>query len=547
MATRASAGSRVAAVHFADWAKDAVIRWLTGLILGCVTALLLVGLSATMFSEIQEVGQDLGLRLGIHLQRLRSTVSGRPLGADSLDGLSFLFIDVDPEHGLGATPEKASSSQREMATGSQRACAALATASQGRYRVVVDTPARASAAKPAANTPTPIHCSASRPVNRYLLAELVKALQARGARMIVLDVVLAAEYGIVPDEENEALKQALRGLAGLRPVPILYADPVEAASPRQRTRNEFVRLDTLNTFGFEPTPWVRSAVALPSPGYPLRRYPKCLFQASGERKPVLSLPFLAATMLRKPGVAPEDACPDAPGAQDDATNAPRIVYTFPPFEGHQDDTLSPERAQWAVYQPVYNRCLAENFWNGKRSACGGSDIYRGKVVVVGASNPLRRDRHYTPLGDMAGAEVVINATQSFVSYPENRDKRWYEALCRKLAIVGVCSFVWLGYFMLACRIRARGLEGEASRWRRLGRCALVSLGFLVALAVVCIVAFAKSYDRSGPVPSLDIFIPVLAIGLDVYVEWISVRLERIKASLRKRLGLPEHAHQQLER
>ena len=517
------------------WVREAIVKTLTGLVLGLITAFVLVGLSAIAFPELQEVGQDLGLRLGVHLKRLETILTGHLLDEDDPERTSFLFVDVDPEHGLVALPNGADASQREMASGSQQACIALATAFPDRYRLAIDRPPRKTGdAGNAAKTPTPINCSSSRPLNRYLLAELIKGLAARGARIIVLDVVLAGEHGIIDEQENEALKQALRERAlSNRQIPILYADPVEAASPSQGTRDEFVRLDSFNTFTIGPAALVRSAVALPSPGQPVRRYPKCLFFTSGEGKRVPTLPFLAAEMLRNPRQPQDSSCPTATsgGLAHAATNAPRIVYTLPPLEGHQDDTLSPARTRWAVYQRINNRCLAASFWDeSSGSACAGKGIYDGKVVVVGASNPVRRDRHYTPLGDMAGAEVVINAIRSFTLYPSNRDKSTLEVLCKDVGIVFACAVVWFGYFLI-------GQAVQASRIRRALQRVLMSLTFLLAVTTACMFAVILSFDIHAPVPSLNILLPVLAIGVDVYTECARKVVHRTEKCLRRLLRM----------
>ena len=46
----------------------------------------------------------------------------------------------------------------------------------------------------------------------------------------------------------------------------------------------------------------------------------------------------------------------------------------------------------------------------------------------------------------------------------------------------------------------------------------MTLVFLIALILVLALAVALSFELDGPVPSMDVLIPVLAIALDVYVE-----------------------------
>jgi hypothetical protein len=281
---------------------------------------------------------------------------------------------------------------------------------------------------------------------------------------------------------------------------------------------------------------------VPAPGQPVRRYPKCLFLEASDATAVPSLPFLAANILRTPGSLPDNLCPQPRpadrGTHADADNVPRIVYTLPPLASHQDDVRSsPARARWALYREIYNRCLATWFWDERGSECGDSRIYKDKVVVVGASNPLRRDRHYTPLGDMAGAEVVINAIESFLVYPDNRDRSFLEILCADMRTVWWSGVIWFGYFLVQGWSH-RPRPGTVTWWRRASRKVLLGLAFLAAFGLVCAVTVMDAFHPGGPVPSLDLLIPTLAIGLEVYVEALSGLVHWIEGWGRRLLRVP---------
>jgi CHASE2 domain-containing sensor protein len=476
------------------WVREAIVKTLAGLMLGLVTAAAIVWVSNSAFPGLQAFGEDLGLRLGAAVDRMRAGVWGRPRTPQQ--DVSFVFLDVDPQPTPGA---------------SEDACAALARAARG--------------AGPSGRLPSAASsCSSARPVNRYLLAALIEELRKRGARLVVMDIVLAHEPGVISADENEVLHQVL--LANRPTMPVVFAAPYEATSPSPAGWRVSTALPAL--IADDVRRGVQAAAAVPAPGQPVRRYPKCLLPTSDGDARIASLPYLAARLLSA------DSAPCAPG-RDVGENAPRIVYTLPSMPGHQDDVQDPARARWATYRTVYNRCLASNFWDASGSFCAKAEAYAGKVVVIGVSNPLRRDRHYTPLGDMAGPEVVINAVRSFIDYPEYRDKSLAELLSKKAQIVGWCSLTWLGYFLVRCRLSRPNVGVR----KRVVRAVAVSVAFLTALASAIGVALWTSFEMDRPVPSLDVLVPVLAIAVDEYVEQVSKLVRNVEGMLGSWLGLHE--------
>ena len=414
------------------WVRRAVSKSVAGLVLGLVTAVVLVWLSQRIFPGMQDYGEDLGLRVGVYLDRIASSASGTPLRKGERDAFSYVFLDVDPESSIESGTGRASRSS------AQEACDAYADA----IRTGRTSPGPAGARYA-------LNCSSARPLNRQLLAALVTALTERGARMIILDVVLAEELGVIDAAENDALRHALlsRNTAVVS-VPVLFVAPYEMVGLQHDPGNDGpVTLVMPSLIGGDAARGVHTTAALPAPGQPVRRYPKCLRQSGTVESYVPSLPFLAAHLLSA-GDQQKVACAskiDEPRSHEVGRNiAPRIVYTLPSIQAHQDDVLAPSRARWAPYREIYNRCLAAHFWGGTESHCAQAQTYQGKVVVIGTSNPLRRDRHFTPLGDMAGAEVVVNAVRSFVAYPDYRDKTFFELLGKKSVIVLCCGLVWLG-------------------------------------------------------------------------------------------------------
>ncbi|MHC6225146.1 CHASE2 domain-containing protein [Pseudomonas sp. X10] len=497
------------------WLRQALVKTLAGLVLGLVTAIVLVWLSHRVFPGLQAYGEDLGLRVSLYFERVASSVRGAVPARSDSDQFGYVFLDVDPE--LPA----ASPAVPALPSPSEQACAAYAEAvSTGQ-----------SASTPYARQ---LDCSSARPLNRYLLAALLGELQRRQAKLVILDLVLARESGIVAQAEDQALRQALDQADAAR-MPVLFAGPYEmypSATPGQPGP---VRLVMPLLLEDKPAVAQRAAVALPLPGQPLRRYPKCLPQATqGPWLP--SLPYLAALTLGSSGYNCAELTAGAP-----ADNAPRIVFSLPSQYTHLDEGVAPERARWAVYRGRYERCLAAHFWDSETAQCGQVATYRDKVVVIGVSNPLRRDRHYTPLGDMAGPEVVINAVRSFLAYPHQQDKSLGQLIAKKCLIVLWCGLPWLGYFAVRCYCfptpAAPSRPLLANAWRMV----MVGLTFSFAMLGVVGLALALSFAPEAPTPSLDVLVPVIAIAIDEYIEQMHRLVHAVEEHLGKLFGLsPQH-------
>lgn len=500
------------------WAGQAVSKTVAGMVLGLLTACVLAWLSHGPFPGLQAYGEDLGLRLAVYLDRVGASASGIASRKGDADRHGYIFLDVDPEEGARLDPAAPAS-----------ACEAYAEALRSG----------------SAGTAPALNCSSARPLNRHLLAAIVAGLRERGARLVVLDVVLAEEPGVVDAAEDAALREVL-GAGTDADAPVLFAAPFEVVSVQgDATGEPTVALALRPLVDTDVARGVHAAAALPAPGQPLRRYPKCLARQDGPAGPVPSLPYLAATLLRA-DVDATRACDAGGPRQTDARhapgNVPRIVYTLPSMATHEDEGPAPSRAAWAPVRDVYQRCLARHFWDPARSHCGQARAFAGKVVVVGASSALRRDRHYTPLGDMAGPEVVINAVRSFVAYPQLRDRGLGEVLADELGLVLLGGTVWLGYFLFRGWLAEAGRGATPSLPRSIGRVLVVAIAFIVTLVAAAALALVASYRTAGPLPSLDVLVPVLAIAIDEYVELASRLVHRVEGWVDTLLGLRTTPH-----
>lgn len=511
--------------------RDATITTLGGLVLGGMTAIVVVLLGHTVFPEVAESGTDMGMRLKVAVERFRNFSTGLPLRESEARGLpaaatGYVFLDVDAEYLPGST----SSAE----AGAMAACRALQARFQASYRMA--SPGRQAAEAGAGQTAAALDCASSRPLNRYLLAELVKELRRRGAKLVVLDIVLEREQGVIGDQENRAL---LRELAAPSPVPVIYAAPLELVWEENSAPHRNV-VSLASGSDMRAAAGARSpgegaayaAIAVPAPDRVLRRYPRC-FTVEGSPVPAAGMPQLAAQLLtaqKQPG-----SC-DAGKAEAD-----RIVFTLPSITGHLSQVLGPHSSEQAqresatrtFYRPVYGRCLAAHFWEAG-GWCGeapaGTDgppsYYRDKVVVVGITNPVRRDWHITPLGNMVGAQVIVNAIRSRVQYPWLHEHSLAGTLGKELLIVLACIPFWFTFHLLRYGTAHPSPSGDQSggEYREnIKRRVYLVLWYIAALSLVLATTFRMSFAISGPAPSLDVLIGVLAITTELYVEvakWI---------------------------
>jgi hypothetical protein len=494
------------------WPLEAVAKTASGILLGLITSILVVLASHLLFPSLADFDYDLGLQMQTWAD-LKLQFGATSLRSSNKDK-AYLFLDVDPRP-TGSADESTDTPQPTGGAAPSTACASLIRQYPGRYSPVSSKE----------NGKASLNCSDARPLNRYVLAELVKGLRERGAALIVLDVELAPALDVVDAQETSALQTALwDGVAGAPTV--IYADPVEFVSA-DRTSDAILTASKHNP-DFDapehPGPGrdlVMSAIALPAPGVPLRRYPKCVLDVSHDRRPVPSLPYLTAKLIDNPRVDPASICDvrqvngsdDSREEHDNLLEPARIHYTLQSLRAHQDATLDGDDfKRWSVYRSVYNRCIAAQFWQ-KDSQCSDAQTYRGKVVVIGASNPVRRDQHYTPIGSMAGPEVVINAVRSFELYSHEHEKSVPQAIWAKTLIVLECGLVWLAFYLMRCLLdRSRTGAPLAKRFSM--SCAVFAL-FCVASSVVLVMTFRASYS------SLSVLVAVMAIAIEQYVEVVT--------------------------
>lgn len=488
------------------------IEWLSGLILGLITAALLVITTSTIYPDLEDYGIDLGLRLNVGLTSVDfKPLPNEPIISGTSHSIHYVFLDVDPG-GNGSSPDS-----------SDGACNALK--------------------KPRPRTNnfelSALQCQPTRPLNRYLLTEVLDTLKelneevkllakSENIRAIVLDVILAKDPAT--EDEDKALRPAMKEWE-YNHTPIIYA--ADASLPF-RNDDSLVALEPDQEDRYPG----KARIAFPVADSAIRHYHRCFFTNTSPKQ-LESLPYQIARAVNL--ILPE--CGAAKAHPDDE----RIIYTLPSLEAHADSPEIDTRAYALAfrYQPIYRRCLAANLWNPD-SECSRPETYQGAIVIVGASNPFRRDRHYTPLGEMSGAEVLINATHSFLLYPDQKEKTFREKLEGKAWITFLCSLVWLTYHLIHHRM-AMHRNNHLSIWARMQVWVLNKLAFLMTLATMVALATWLSFRPESSPPNLDVFLPVLAIALEQYAEFAERLLRFIEMLLTKLFGAiasmsREHKH-----
>jgi len=160
------------------------------------------------------------------------------------------------------------------------------------------------------------------------------------------------------------------------------------------------------------------------------------------------------------------------------------------------------------------------------------------VVVIGSSSPSGNDRHVTPIGAMAGAEVIINAARAFRTFPAPEAPTLSERLAHKIEISVIAAVIftilaWLPIWLLQSwkprtRFASHIVIPAAST------CIFFAAVALTMIAVVVVEMMGlRQLMAARQLPS-DVLTPVFAVALEGFAEganWLLLRLERFAEAL----------------
>jgi CHASE2 domain-containing sensor protein len=478
-------------------ARHALIHWLTGVVFASILALCLIflgpatpGLEAHL-REVEAKGVDAAMR---------ARLVNAPAPGPSQAAPGYVFLDIDTD-----------------------ACRRFGARSR---------------------------CDTRSPAAPGLAADVAAAVLAAHPRVVMLDVSLwDQDRGDPPPEPSfQRLAAAARANPGARVIAVAPFRPDGPAGhgvidwsllPPELASGEIVYAPAFVWQGARDADGV------------IRSYPAdALVQDAarpGPAQPTPSLPNLAALYAKagSSGVAQIDCrfgaliraapcarrLPAPPRAEEGER---RMLYVLPSLVPEREDVRVPEASR---FQAIYDRYpVSRAFSNGALAL--PPELIADRVVVISTSAETGLDRHDTPLGDMAGAEVLLNAfnafaTDAFVREPNTSRRLGEEALTILLSSTPFLLF-WLGYFRLAPRLRKGRIGAAALPF-------LASAGFVAAVAAAMAIAallilggLRQGFQQGF---ALEFFTPIFALSLEGFAEGARWVLERIEHLCERLVGV----------
>jgi hypothetical protein len=415
---------------------------------------------------------------------------------------------------------------------------------------------------------SPAACSSDNPVRSALVVDLVRALRAAGAAVVVVDVVPPT-----PPRERDAWRSAMVAEDGPWIVAPLHARPGDEcgdglslhgerqadivphhAAGRLRLASVATRLD----------PTLGDGV--------VRHYPvasRLLLEGEAPRW-VPTVPMLAAVLARAGPAAALDATWYAPArpssARLDCAAATALVASAPlrasDTRFDAQDAAGPEVVRFFFSLPglstmddaerrrielrhalVYERYVASRLLedgcthqlDALAPAFTGCfavrrSLFEGKLVFIGASSATALDRAQTPAGPMSGPEILVNATRGFAEFPVLRSPDTLTMLASKMKGLIVPVMISLPTWWLIFRWcdgwQARETSLALRRRhaaRRLATIAREAGAVLLFVAGLLLTAWwelgemvqdlSQANSRVEPV---EVLLPMLAMGLEGY-------------------------------
>lgn len=397
-------------------------------------------------------------------------------------------------------------------------------------------------------------CEIGKPAPQGLILDFVRAAATSKAAVVVLDIAS-------PDDAASAasLRTGLAAsAAGNGPWIIVEA----AARPDDdATSFGYFGDPTRDTATWPVSGKVRPALMAPTTDPTaddgvIRHYPPAGWVDAGGAgdRYLPSAPYLAALLAdpRRAGLADCAYFRAAAGcaAQADRaglwsanrgrTPASPIHYRFKSLS--LDPDARPTAEAELRYRGRYDRYEASDLLK-KGAFVLDPKAFAGKTIVLGSSLRSGFDWHATPLGPMSGAEVIINATNSFAEFGVQPDPapsgasarvaRWFAVFGEQA--LGVISATLL---MTPVWFIVHGLAHYSARHSRrirlLTRLACAAI-FVAGLAFVLRFELghaaeqmrtALSVGHAGP--AVDLLGPTLGVGLDgysVFSSWLTRSLE----------------------
>jgi CHASE2 domain len=415
-------------------------------------------------------------------------------------------------------------------------------------------------------------CRTDNPVRSALLVDLVRALRAAGAAVVVVDVAPPAAGAV---RERQAWRDALVANDGPWVIAPLFARPSDECSDGLSIRGDR-RHDIVPTHAAGRLRLASVATRLDAElaDGVVRHYPlasRLLLEGEPPRW-VPTVPMLAAVLARGGDIAEIDrlwyapldgpstlqcgaagsAAPSPSGLPSDtrfdaaAAGTPAVVRFFFSLPGLSTMDETQRRRVEQRHLPVYERYLASRLLEADCShrldaqatpqpGCFAvrKPLFEGKVVVIGSSSATALDRAQTPVGPMSGAEIIANATRAFAEFPALQTPdgwtMWRSKIGGLLVPAAITFVMWLlicrSGDLLGAREAASAAAGRPVRRWLLGT-ARETLAVVVFLAATLLAAWLELRNlmqdlaqvRSNAAP-VEMLLPLLSMGLEGYAEF----------------------------
>jgi hypothetical protein len=378
-------------------------------------------------------------------------------------------------------------------------------------------------------------CAPTAPADRRIVAKMVRAARDSGALVVVLDIATTWPAPSADDPLTEALARQSRTNDHLSPVVLpLLADI--RLTPQERSARLTYAIRPLLTFSGPAAPLeARLYFGLPlsSSGEPdwggdmvraaAQALPADAMTAGSGPRAYWTLAGAAACLAKHPGEA--EACRD-PQVK---TIPERIHFSIPSM------VLSPRNdPRNAVTRWWTTRLQASVEFANDDQPFAATRLLRDAIVVIGSSRDLR-DYHDTPLGQMTGAEIVLNAICSFLEFPPLGDVGLIGSILGEMPIIACTAIVFAFFWWWVSRHARRSRAQHRSWHRQLRSVALHSLGFLFTCVVALCFAFVLTFSTVllQSASRYDVVTPVLITALEGTVEGMYVVISRIETVIDK--------------
>jgi len=389
----------------------------------------------------------------------------------------------------------------------------------------------------------PEACAGGRPVPPALTIAFANAARSSGAAVVLVDVRAPDDQG-----ERQRLSEALVSDEGPWVIASLSVRPRRSGRQMEVVAEPETllgpsRQGELRSGRLILAPFVTTTDAFAADGT-IRHYP-LLERVEGigpdaTARWLPSAPFLAASLTEVGSAqavlcryygdasAPcatldrEDAAAIRLGERTDLRN--RIFYSLPSLAAADEGQRATYRER---YLGFYDRIDASTLMEGKAFSWP-PELMQGAIVVLGTSVPEGHDWHVSPLGPMAGPEILINTIRAFSEFSPLSEpaatasaSERFGSAWRSFAIkVGAMStgtlIMLVGWFAI---FWVGDCWTKTPVWIRKAVCVFLFLLILVVTGMVELITGISSLERNAQVAdATDLLTPLLSLGLEGFAE-----------------------------